>query len=304
MTFLMRNHDSWSSRETLIDFLAGQLAQGSLAIVLGAGASSGFGLPDWKGLVDRMASPTLKIELEGKSVETQAEFLRSAVSGGDDERFREAIRQALYKTFDRSISALLSHQLLRAVAALTMASSRGSVGTVVTFNYDDVLETLLSYFGYDALSVVEMPSMRRHCDVAILHPHGVLPADESAEKSCRQRGLVLAQSEYDRIVGNARDPWHRALVETMASHVCLFIGLSGEDKNLTQVLTEVAKQHASMRQSWPFWGVRFGKKEAVLEEIWRARKVFPYTVADHSETPDLLLDVCRRAAALRRRGRT
>src|SRR5262249_46572895 len=144
--------------------------------------------------------------------------------------------------------------LLTAVGALTMASGRGNVAKVVTFNYDDILELYLSCYGFHCATVTRVPRWATREDVTVLHPHGFLPSDSTA---LDVSPIVLTQLDYDDIVGNSKDLWRSTIVDVFRSHFCIFIGLSGTDQNLTNMLHTVSKEHASTESGDLFWGARY-----------------------------------------------
>ncbi len=288
---------AWEDPDSLSDFLANQLLRGTLTIVLGAGASFGFGLPSWTKLVQNLAGAVGQKLPENLREEFAAEELLTSNFRGDRMKFAEAIRVELFKNFDRSLEALQRNRLLAAVGALTMASSRGSVSQVVNFNFDDVLELYLTYYGHDVVSIDMAPEWRVRADVRIHHPHGILPSDLA--KPIR-RPIVFTQRDYDEVVGNTKDSWRNVLLDALSSHTCIFIGLSGKDTNLTSIMHDVQKTHVATRSQQCFWGVRFAVEGEELERLWMTRGVFVRTMKTYDELPGILFDVCQRAARTRR----
>lgn len=281
LTSSMRERSNYEDPDLLRDFLAEQLAQGALAIVLGAGASKPFGLPDWGTLIDQLHKDCGLTRDLRQSAEVSAETLLSKGFKGDRVELANAIRNAMYDGKDLSLNTLRKSDLLSAIGALTMASARGSVSRVVTFNYDDLVERYLRFFGFDVRTVRQAPYWAGRADVAVLHPHGFLPNDLSAPAS----PVVLTQADYDEVIGNAKNAWRAAMLEVFSSHTCLFIGLSGDDKNLTSLLSETKARHASLDRGDIFWGVRFSTDDS-YRDLWENRGVFPRIVASHDEGGD------------------
>src|SRR5688500_1470480 len=50
----MHDPDQWRSESALIGHLASELVRGRLGLLLGAGVSTFYGLPDWRTLVNRV----------------------------------------------------------------------------------------------------------------------------------------------------------------------------------------------------------------------------------------------------------
>lgn len=276
------------------DFLARQLFFGRLTLVLGAGVSFGFGLPGWSELNERTASVTRCSVPIGLTGEEAADLILTKGFGGDELKFAEAVRTALYQGYDRSIDKLTSNRLLAAIGALTMASARGKVTTVVSFNFDDLLEKFLSYHGSVVNSISRMPSWKLVADVSVYHPHGHLPSDDNESLP---GPIVFAQTHYDKRGGNVE--WRNLQVSEFSRTTCLFLGLSGKDNNLKSILTEVMPIHASRQHGDPFWGVRVSDaKDDPLRGSWEQRGICQYTLGSYAELPDFLLDLCRRAAQI------
>ena len=124
----------FKNESVLKEHLARKLRQGSLALLVGSGISLDIGLPSWEGLLTRMleaegvASPTLSADLL-----EEAELFERKYCKGDYGSFVEKVRTALYATAELSFHSLRQSDTLAAIAALVMASRRGSAVTV-TFN--------------------------------------------------------------------------------------------------------------------------------------------------------------------------
>ena len=231
---LMASPDSWANTNLVLDYCAKHLVAGRLTIVLGAGASLGFGLPDWDELMSRAFKIAGKDIPDGLSVENQAEYLQNTILSGDFPEFTRVIRESLYQKGIIGAEEMSSMPLLNAIGALVMASTRGTVDRVITFNFDDLLEVYLSYYGYSVVSIADLPSWANNSDVSVLHLHGLLPSDSTKPTS---KELILTQESFDKRVGRTEQLWTRKVTEIFEENFCLFIGLSGKDNNLTSLLT-------------------------------------------------------------------
>ncbi len=292
----MNRRASFENAKTLNNFLAGQLRSGSLAVFLGAGVSVGYDLPGWAELVDRCfrSAGIPKPADDSLDAEELAEELLMRGCGGQDEALADLVRSALFEGVDLSFDALRKNGLLASLGALTMPSMRGSVPSVVSFNFDDLLETYLRYYGASVESVGELPCWQRSADVTVLHPHGLLPADPAASPS---KGIVFAQLHYDRVVGSSASAWRARLLDIMCSSTCLFLGLSGSDKNLTSLLAAANKAHASAERKDAFWGVRISDSDSDPRRgLFEKRGVFQVTLRSYDDLPQWLFSICQEAA--------
>jgi hypothetical protein len=281
------------------DLLAMQLINGRLLMVLGAGVSFGFGLPAWNELISRAAANTGCALASDISAEDAADVVLHSGCSGDDIRFAEEIRKALYQTYDRSINTLVTNRLLSAVGALAMASIRGRVSRIVSFNFDDLVERFVAYHGFVERSVAVMPSWAAIADVHVYHQHGLLSSDPAAVATSP---IVFAQSHFDRVVGKPA-LWRNFLVESFCSHTCLFLGLSGRDNNLKSVLTETKDNHVGMLDGDPLWGVRVSDNAAdSMRTMWESRGVKHVALPSYDHLPEWLLSIAQRAATRARPG--
>jgi hypothetical protein len=292
---IMSSPADWDNRERLLNLLAHRLLRKRLSLFLGAGASLAFKLPSWTQLVDNLYAQRLITRSMPKDDTKDAENLLVAHYTNPDEAanrlaFAKDVQTELYQGYKHDQSLLEFNPLLTAIGALVMSSARGSVAQVMTLNYDDILEVYLSWRGLTVASVDLLPAWNSDADVEVLHPHGLLRSDMMAPR----RGVVLTRLDYDKIVGDTADMWRQRMLGILRSTTCLFIGLSGEDANLSNMLLAVKQAHSTRE---PFWGVRFGCDGN--GNTWSARGVYPLQLKNHDETPTLILDICRRAAELR-----
>lgn len=298
MLSAMSDAARWEDEDSLKNFLAEQLYYGRLSLVLGAGASIGFGFPNWDDLVTRAFVIAGVTYPSGKNNEDAAEDLLTGYCQNDDILFANLIRRALYQGCDISLAHIRQNDLLAAIGAIVMSSRRGNVSKVISYNFEELLELYLNYYGFDVNSVPIVPAWALRSDVTIYHPHGFLPSNESEELT---RGIVFAQIHYDRIVGKLTEVWRQMQIDIFRSTTCLFIGLSGNDANLRNMLAEVKDSHVSRQSNIPFWGVRFSDDEDdPKKNTWLVRGVFQHTLPDYKRLPEWLFDICQRAAQLHR----
>lgn len=298
----MKSSHGWSDPAVIDNFLAHQLLRGRLAIILGAGASFGFKLPGWSNLLQQMcnalkcAGPTSC----GNLPQFAGDLLRNKFSGNKPQ-FWEAVRAALYLDVKANESQLLNGAMLRAIGALAAASSRGKVGSVVSFNFDDLLEEYLQVLGLTTSSTVDFPTWSQQTDVDVMHPHGLLPFKSTSAIS--ERGITFTDADYTAKIGDINDPWNRKVSDVMTTHTCLFIGLSGDDERLKSLIFNANKMHPSITSDqFPFWGVVTRLADTSDDDRvsrWKEHGVHSKRFGSYDEVPDWLLGICRRAAKIR-----
>lgn len=281
----------YEDEDFLKTFLATQLYNGRLAIILGAGVSMGYGLPKWDDLIARAFKVAGMMRPGGLSNEEAGELILNEKCKRDQVEFAKIIYQALYEGYNFSFDSMRKNDLLLAIGAAAMVSRRGSVSNIVSFNFDDLLELFLKYMGVDVVSIAEMPSWHERSDIIVYHPHGILPHSNVGDI---KSGIVFAQIHYDKIVGRA-NLWRQILLNIMVSNTCLFIGLSGADDNLRSLLLEAQENHVS-RGIHRFWGIRFCTENDPRKSLWEERGVFQQILANHNLIPSWLFNICQEAA--------
>ena len=248
--------DYLTKRDRAVDFLANSLREGTLVLFLGAGVSSGAGLPTWPALVKSMRT---EVGLHNDGVTSDADSLERAAQEierkfyhKDDRGFAELVQKCLYQGISLDDS-VVADRLLTALGALLMGSRRGSVRRIVTFNYDSVLESYISLNGLVPKVVLQPPVDEGAEDVRIYHPHGFLPHPELKIKG--SDFVMLSSSSINLRIGAPYDPWIELLRHTLATGVGLFVGLSlhsFRDRALAPLLTTVGKG-LKVRRPTGFW---------------------------------------------------
>jgi len=294
----MSRRDDFDDGKSLTKYLAEQLMQGRLALFLGAGISVPFGLPNWKKLVKQLYASQRQSPPSKKSFEQQAELFRIKYYSNDRTGFITAVRKALYAGVHVDLGALRTNGTLAALGTMMMASRRGAASSVVTFNYDDLIEMYLAYHGLVTESVYGIHAWSPRTDVAIYHPHGFVPYDNRRAASDE---IILDQKSYSKTVGDAANVWAQRLLTIMRSNTCVFVGLGGTDCNLDSLLLKSKEGHASLNEQTAFWGVTFTtdpSPDAVA--IWEDRGVYGHRISDFTiDLPNFLFDVVQKAAELR-----
>jgi hypothetical protein len=296
---LMALTHSWEDRDVVQDFLAGQLLKGRVALILGSGVSAPFGLPSWENLINKIYQQKGLTPEPELTLAQQAEVFKVTHCRKDPVEYASEVKRALYEGVNIDFWTL--KPLLAAIGALVMASKRGSASTIVTFNFDDILEMYLEFHGFVSTSIVSDRSWSDNADVRIFHPHGLLPFRPGTPSNI---DIVLDQASFSSVLrGDRGRLWRDTLMTIMRSHLCLFVGLSGSDPHLESLLSECRTEHASLAEGLAFWGLRFTDSSNLSwRTLWAERGVSTWVVTDYDRAlPEFLLEICQRAARLRAR---
>lgn len=289
---------AWRKADFVDAFLAKQLSRGSVSLVVGAGVSMGFQLPSWNELVKRMyREKAEKLPTRRRSAPEMSETLKRKFFAGKDLEFSNLVRDSLYKKTDGDPSIVLSSPLLQAVCSFLVSSMRGRAGSLISFNFDDLIETYLRLLGFVVRSEPKAPYWTVKADMQVLHPHGILPKDTT--QSCTD--IVFTASDYDRVIGHDSDAWNQSMKAILAGTTPVFLGLSGEDQRLRSLLTQVKAIHpAPIREGHRYWAVRptvVGEDEIIVDR-WKVLGVAPRLVPSYDDLPAWLLSICQRSALL------
>lgn len=287
---------------TLSDYLGDELRSSRLALVLGAGLSAPFKLPTWDELVDACClAKSITIPAPRPDNRDLAEEVRIACKM--DDVYLELVRRQLYAGRSVTMESLTANRTLSAIAALAMGSVRGTVGNVITYNFDDLLELHLSYHGFKIHRVSDVPAWNEKADIRILHPHGFLPSPMSLWT--RTDWILFDRRSYSERA--AREPlWREEQLPILRRNTCLLIGLSNRDGELDTLIAEVSASHPCSGAGVPYWGVRFAERsgdratDERATETARLRGLFLKYVADYeTDLPRFLFTVCQKAAGIR-----
>ena len=200
----MGQHSLWEKRALLINFLAERLKHNCLSLVLGSGVSKTFGLPGWDELIKKMEEEC-GYTCSGANVYEKADELRTfLMKKRNYEHYLDVVQKSLYSSVIDDFEVLNERKVLDAIAALCIPSRRGSIKEIITFNFDNILEIYLKYYGIMAYSPVSGNSWRANADVNIYHIHGLLPKNM---KSVRSPSIVFDKTSYKKRVVYQKWEW-------------------------------------------------------------------------------------------------
>jgi hypothetical protein len=288
-----RSRSYFENPATLKTHLADQLAKGRLAVVIGSGASVGFGLYTWDELLESCLARAGIKRVTGHDAAQTAEHLFVNGCGRDDVEFARLVAAALYENAaDLSFEALRKSGLLSAIGALSMFTLRRSFTRIISYNFDDLLERYLQKAGLRVSTVTDLPCWAGSGDITVYHPHGLLPSGTPPEKV--DRPIVFAAIHFDRLRAH-KQLWLNLILDILSSHTCLFIGLSGNDEAFRHSLYTANEVHVS-RAAYAFWGVRFSDDPADKNlQLFEERGVYQHTLA-YPDLPAFLFELCELAA--------
>ena len=230
---------------TWLSVLQNAFTRGELCLFVGAGVSADAGMPQWTKLLNELLSDmfggrgpgsdlspeerdrlaTLFQERLALSSLITGQYLKTAL--GND--FGQKVRNALYDG-----TPISSHQV-EAVVELCRPRRMGSfLKSIVTFNFDDLLERNLAKHEIRYHSIhAEGQRCPPDC-IPIYHVHGFLPSGDEELK--QDHGLVFSEDAYHTQFMDAYSWSNLTQLGELTQSTCLLVGLSLTDPNLRRLL--------------------------------------------------------------------
>lgn len=295
-----------------------------LVIFVGAGISLEYGIPAWRDLVvDLLFERTARSRRMGDlppeyrralgrwlaeyfdydltvlarviRQDVVREHRRKKATPEDAEReFLQCVRKRLYATLRESPETDGAHgTTLEAVAQLIELSRRdGNVVTVVTFNFDDLLERELHRRGVITRTVTNA-GRRSGPGLPIIHPHGCLPV----QGPLNDDPIVFSEQDYHRLTDTAYHWAPTTIVSLLRQYTVLFVGLSMSDPHLRRLL-DACRTPGGIPQHWNVQrrhAVSKSQSEFVNATVERYAEQWAHRIGTESEQIPLDLDEALRA---------
>ena len=210
--------------------------------------------------------------------------------------FPAFVKECLYDGVEYGRDVLKS-DILFALGGLVMGSIRGSVNSVVTYNYDDLLEWYLKLHGLKVQIIEDYPKTVGQSDVCVYHPHGFLPLMKELQKATTEK-ILITRTDYIKNSENGM-PWNTLQQVVLSSNVPLFIGFSGEDEHVEQLCHRAKKTIKEKNPRRTFLGFIYlqdnsenREKQLRLSEAG----LVPIYFGNYDELPQRLLDIAQLAA--------
>lgn len=233
----------WKSLRTqFIDNARCAYIENHSTFFLGAGVSMDAGGPSWTELLR-------KILRRFKHIESKKDFnkiydacgfspiILGRYASSDDIRMKDISgylqRYVLYRNVDPENSELIN-VICEAVIESRENScieEKVSVDSIITYNYDDILEMALENKGVSVARIYYKSKNRRN-EFPVYHVHGLIPQKERDIVS----SIILGEREYHEVYSEAFIWSNVEQLHALDRNSCFFIGLSMTDPNLRRLL--------------------------------------------------------------------
>lgn len=313
-----RDAKHWKEeREAVIRAVAEQYKSGRFSLMLGAGVSSSAGLPDWDTLLNSLFVSMLADErlgegesnteqvalivqrmrsVDGPSALMLARYVRKGIASGspsEQNGFIEAITKQLYSL--RDSNRAIESELISSIAGLCTPTRTGAkVRSILTYNFDDLIERALVGRGLGFKSIFEEFETPSAEELPVYHVHGFLPEDRSAYTNLDRTTMVFSEEGYHHIYGEAYHWSNLVQLSNLKDTACLMVGLSLTDPNLRRLL-EISAKSLERPKHFAFMR-RLSEMKFLKDDRGRALKVSPDVVKrfldrHHSLNEELLKEL-------------
>jgi len=215
-----------SNPEMACPEIAKELSNKNVALFLGAGISLAFGFPNWIKLANAIRSKAGLNGVDNNSLSTKEiqNCIDEALDilGWNEDSKITLVKELLYTNYPGlTTEKVFDYPLLIALSLLLTRY----VNTVVTLNYDGMLEWFMSLFGIHVQSITSMPEKKKEADIRIYHPHGFTPHPKMKGSSSSDF-IILGRKDSMQKFGGRDNLWKEKVLSIVEQHTCLFIGLS------------------------------------------------------------------------------
>ena len=298
-----------------------------LVLFLGAGVSIDAGVPLWDTLINKLLLRMINLKIdesnesnEGNDIK-KVKFTQKDINNISEIAFNNKestpllqmryIRAALntdiyYNAVHDELYAnniKVDTKLLNSISKIsTPRRQHKGLDSIVTYNFDDLLEQNLKKWNVDYNVIQSSAKMPVTNKLNIYHVHGYLPQDELNKDERAE--LIFSEEDYHRVYGDAYCWSNMAQVKSFQDNTCLFVGCSLTDPNLRRLLDSAMRHPEKTRHFAILKRKRFKIEDAkkrttavkwyqdfddgIRNQIFKSFGISVIWVNEYSEIPDIL----------------
>ena len=229
-------------RTQFIDNASYAYMENPCTFFLGAGVSMDAGGPSWKELLRKILRHFKRIGSKTDFDKVYDACGLSAIILGryavSDRKNLKSLskylqRYVLYHNVDPDKS-----ELINAICEAVIGEqedkyivAKGRLDSIITYNYDDIVETALEKRGV-SVARIYLKNRNHRNEFPIYHVHGLIPQENQGIVST----LILSEREYHEMYKEAYNWSNIEQLHALDRNTCFFIGMSMTDPNLRRLL--------------------------------------------------------------------
>lgn len=243
----MRKADNPLQENSILDKVKNAFEYGNVVLFLGAGVSMSAGLPSWERLLkDVLKNGIDASENDFKFISEQchhssiiaARYIKilhhSNHSEAPKEEFLTLLHKGLYSSYQKKRMIDEKSEISPLLTSIGNMVASKKVESVITYNYDDLLEQELNRQNVRAVTMNDKSKYSpARGEVPIYHVHGTLFYDD---KILPESDVVLCEDEYHNMYKESFSWPTVEQLHALRNKTCMFIGLSMSDPNLRRLL--------------------------------------------------------------------
>lgn len=258
-------------------------------ILLGAGASTTSGLPDWDTFATRLLQQSGSVPDEETANLLLARqdplLVVEAARAASGDKWGQKLRKALYDGVTQQDPSPLH---LAAVGHLLGGDNDTSL---VTLNFDTLLERAIED-ETDLAPISAMDGLDYADARVVYHLHGVITPKAS-------EGVVLTLNDFTDLIANANSWQYEYLKAAVSRGALIIAGTSYRDPDVRQwlhlALKDKPQEHAALvllaRQAFSLSKGQFAKIQRALSDQWRAVGLEPVLLQDHADAAQIIREL-------------
>jgi hypothetical protein len=264
-----------STTQFQVDAIREHFKKGMLSVFCGAGISIGAGIPPWSLLLRDLLTSLFNKGMNNEDSQKESEYklaefyqkyfnpsplmIAQYLKNGLGNDFLKTIREALYKG-NPNTSTIID----TIVELCRPQRSRESLHSIITFNFDDLIELNLRKNHIKYCSVFHEGQRPEKEELPIYHVHGFLP---SAGDLSDDHNVVFSEDAYHPQFIEPFSWSNLIQLNHLNQNVCIFVGLSMTDPNLRRLLDVAMRKNPERKANHYVFKKRYNRKEIELEMV-------------------------------------
>lgn len=237
-----QEYDWKAERESIIESAKFSYREDHCSFFLGAGVSMDAGGPSWEILLQQIMKKIKNIGRRNEFKKVYESCGNSPIILGrylaSNDKKLEWISEYLRECVLYRNVHLEKSELIKAICEAIIGSEKderiiavGSVESIITYNYDDLVETALEKEGFQTARVYQKSRIKRG-EFPVYHVHGIIPQEKNGIISTP----IFGEKEYHQVYRESYQWSNVEQLHALDRNTCFFIGMSMTDPNLRRLL--------------------------------------------------------------------